>query len=106
MRVVFSTPDGAELMAGPPAGLTLKRDADAPADSLELFFAFDFPAELAPCTARLEYSGEAVFDGIVDEQTVALKRGRNRRSFRCAAGRPCCSTMKPSRERSACPRCG
>ena len=53
MRVVFSTPDGAELMAGPPAGLTMKRDADAPADSLELFFAFDFPAELAPSTARL-----------------------------------------------------
>lgn len=81
MRVVFSTPDGAELMAGPPAGLTLNRDADAPADSLELFFAFDFPAELAPCAARLEYGGEAVFDGIVDGQTVRLEKGEKSTFF-------------------------
>lgn len=81
MRVFFSTPDGAELMAGPPAGLTLKRAADAPADSLALSFAFDFPAELAPCAARLEYGGEAVFDGIVDEQTVRLEKGEKSTFF-------------------------
>lgn len=106
MRVFFSTPDGAELMAGPPAGLTLKRDAGAPADSLELSFAFDFPAELAPCAARLECGGEAVFDGIVDEQTVRFEKGEKSTFFSLRSRRLCCSTMKPSRERSACPRCG
>ncbi len=81
MRVIFTMPDGAELMAGPPSGLTLKRDADAPADSLELTFAFDFPAELEPCAARLEYGGQTIFSGIVDEQTVRHEKGEKTTYF-------------------------
>ena len=81
MRVFFIMPDGTELTAGPPAGITLRRDADAPADSLKLSFAFDFPAELEPCAARLEYNGETVFDGIVDEQAVHFEKGEKSTSF-------------------------
>ena len=81
MRVFFIMPDGTELTAGPPAGITLRRDADTPADSLKLSFAFDFPAELEPCAARLEYNGETVFDGIVDEQAVHFEKGEKSTSF-------------------------
>lgn len=81
MRVFFIMPDGTELTAGPPAGITLRRDADTPADSLKLSFAFDFPAELEPCAARLEYNGETVFRGIVDEQAVHFEKGEKSTSF-------------------------
>lgn len=80
MRVILRMPDGTEAMVGPPAGLTLKRDADAPADSLALTFVFDFP-ELEPCAARLEYNGVPVFDGIVDEQTEHQEKGEKTTYF-------------------------
>ncbi len=80
MRAVFLFPDGGTKEAVPDT-LSLRRDSDTPADSLEMEFLADAPLfDREPTGVRAERDGETVFLGIVDEHGVRLD-GRGRREF-------------------------
>ena len=85
MQVIFCFADGSErIPAEAPVYLELQRDADTPADGLELHFAGEetvYPA--VPAEVRLEMDGEAVFEGITDVMDVERKGGAVTVRYRC-----------------------
>lgn len=83
MRTIFLFADGTEAEAGQaPAGISLRRDADTPADSLELTFAARKPLfREEPCGARMELDGAVLFSGIVDEHSISMNGGEREEFF-------------------------
>ena len=76
-RFVFLFADGAQAaVKTAPQSVSLRRDADTPADSLELTFETAKPLfSTEPCGLRMERDGEVLFSGILDEHSVHEKGG-------------------------------
>lgn len=77
MRFVFLFADGTETeLNAQPTRISLRRDADTPADSLELTFTPSGPLfSKEPCGVRMEHGGTVLFSGILDEHSVHTKAG-------------------------------
>lgn len=83
IRAEFLFPDGTARAVRPDA-LTLRRDSDTPADSLELvFYAGGRLFITEPCGVRLMRRETLVFLGIVDEHTVRTDGAGHEERFYC-----------------------
>ncbi|MGN0478866.1 MAG: hypothetical protein ACI4GO_05500 [Hominenteromicrobium sp.] len=77
MRIVFLFADGTEAEAdSQPVRISLQRDEDTPADSLELTYTPSGPLlNREPCGVRMERGGTVLFSGILDEHSVRTSGG-------------------------------
>ena len=66
-----------------PVRLALYRDADSPADGLELEFAGTALLQESPCGVRIQKDGTLIFEGIVDTHTVDAQRGMRTETLVC-----------------------
>lgn len=83
IQVIFRFQNGEER-AAKPSSLFLRRDADTPADSLELSFLAAKPLFSAePEGVQVLREGVLLFSGIVDEHNILLDENGRRETFSC-----------------------
>lgn len=66
-----------------PVRLALYRDADSPADGLELEFDGTAFLRESPCGVRVQENGTLIFEGIVDTHTAEAQRGIRTETLVC-----------------------